>query len=100
MACLRYVASLGAAFAVNAGKASDATLQIDTTEPDGRVVVEVSDHVTVGDHPLDDPDVVLRGRAADVVEALSCRAPLTQPVPDDHRWLVAFLGEVFETAAA
>lgn len=97
MACLRFVAALGPAFAVSVGRASGATLLIETTEPDGRVAVEVSDHVAVRDRPAGDPEVVLRGRAADLVEALSCRAPLPHAVPDQHRWLVASLGEAFET---
>jgi uncharacterized protein (TIGR03083 family) len=97
MACLRFVAALGPAFAVSVGRGSDAGLLIESTEPDGRVAVEVSDHVAVSDQPTGDPDVVLRGRAVDLVEALTCRAPLLHAVPDQHRWLVASLGEVFET---
>ena len=32
----------------------------------------------------------------DLVDGLSARAPLPGPVPDEHRWLVASLAEVFE----
>lgn len=97
MACLRFVAALGPAFALAAGTATAATLVLETTEPEACVVVEVSDHVAVHDRPAADGTVVLRGAAVDLVEALSARAPLRHAVPADHRWLVATLAEVFET---
>lgn len=101
MACLRYVAALGPAFALQSGTSSPATLVLKTTEPEGRIVVEVThQHVAVHDQP--DPSggpatLVVRGKAADLVEALSCRAPLAQPVPEAHRWLVGSLADAFET---
>ncbi len=39
---------------------------------------------------------MVRGRAVDLIEGLSARAPLPGTVPDEHRWLVASLAEVFE----
>jgi uncharacterized protein (TIGR03083 family) len=102
MACLRYVAGLGPAFALGAGVGSAATLVLETTEPDGCVVVEVhDDHVAVHDGPepaARPATVVLRDRAVDLVETLSARSPLTQPCPDQHRWLVASLAVAFESA--
>ncbi|HLM65225.1 MAG TPA: maleylpyruvate isomerase family mycothiol-dependent enzyme [Acidimicrobiales bacterium] len=97
LACLRFVAALGPAFSLTSGSATAAALVLETTEPDGCVVVEVTDHVAVHDRPPAEPTVVLRDAAVDLVEALSFRAPLTHAVPADHRWLVVYLGEVFET---
>jgi uncharacterized protein (TIGR03083 family) len=102
MASLRFAAALGPAFALQSGTSSPATLVVETTDPNGCVVVEVTgDHVEVHDGP--DPSalpatVVVRDTAANLVEALSARAPLTYPVPEEHRWLVASLAEVFEAS--
>lgn len=98
LAGLRFVAGLGAGFALTAGVARPpASLVIEATDPDACVVVEVSDHVEVHDQPPADPTVTLRGDAVDLVEALSCRAPLDQPVAPEHEWLVGYLGQLFET---
>jgi uncharacterized protein (TIGR03083 family) len=97
MASLECVAGLGPAFVLSLGGATPATLVLETTEPDGRVVVEVAeDGITIGDRAVEEPTLVLRGRAVDLVEGLSARAPLRGTVPDEHRWLVASLAEVFE----
>ncbi|MDX6717717.1 MAG: hypothetical protein QOH30_4275, partial [Baekduia sp.] len=37
------------------------------------------------------------GRAVDLVDMLSIRAPLGQPVPEDGRWLLEGLATVFDT---
>ena len=41
--------------------------------------------------------VVLQGRGADLVDMLSIRAPFTQAVSAEQRWLVGGLAEVFDT---
>ncbi|HEY7073207.1 MAG TPA: maleylpyruvate isomerase N-terminal domain-containing protein [Acidimicrobiales bacterium] len=99
MAGLQYVAGLGPAFVLASGRATPASLVLETTEPDGRVVVEVGERITIHDRPVADPSLVVRGRAVDLVEQLSARAPLAAAgsVPDEHRWLVASLAEVFES---
>jgi uncharacterized protein (TIGR03083 family) len=109
MACLRYVAALGPAFALTSGATLASgepvagVLVLETTEPDGCVVVEVSDHVAVHDRPVaaapaaTEAPVVLRDKAVNLVEALSARAPLAHPVRPADRWLVDSLGQVFET---
>jgi hypothetical protein len=96
LACLRYVAGLVPAVAVALGTAKPAVMVLETTDPDGRVVVEVTDRVVVHDRPAADAAVVLRGSAVDLVESLSARAPLPDSVPPDHRWLVDTLATVFE----
>ena len=97
LASLRYAAALGPSFAL--AKAPDArgTLVLEVTDPDARIVVAVDGVVRV--RSGDDPgDVVLRGRAVDVLEQLSIRAPFDQDVPPKSRWLLEGLAEVFETS--
>jgi uncharacterized protein (TIGR03083 family) len=100
MACLRYVAALGPAFALQSGASFPATLALETTDPTGRVVVEVTDdHVAVhdgSDPSTRPPTLVLRDRAVHLVESLSVRVPLTGPVPHEHRWLVGTLAKAFK----
>jgi uncharacterized protein (TIGR03083 family) len=102
MACLRFSAALGPAFAVDKGLSTPAALVLETTDPDGCVLVEVTDHVAVSDRsaadrPVDGATVVVRDTAVNLVEALSARAPLDYDVPDDHRWLLSTLGTIFES---
>lgn len=101
MPSLRFVAALGPAFAMQSGTATPAALVLETTDPGGRVVVEVSDHVAVHDGPVEvadaDATLVLQDAAANFVEGLSMRVPLAHDVPDDRRWLVDTLGRVFES---
>ena len=98
MACLRFSAALGPAFAVVKGRSTPSALVLETTDPVGCVVVEVTDHVAVSDGPSPDgATVVVRDTAVNLVEALSARAPLAYDVPDDHRWLLSTLGAIFES---
>ena len=97
LASLRCVAGLGPAFVLALGRATPATLVLETTEPEGRVVVEVGERVAIHDRPVEDATVTVRGRAVDMVEGLSARTPLAADVPDEHRWLVSSLAEVFES---
>jgi uncharacterized protein (TIGR03083 family) len=96
LACLRYVAGFGPAAALALGRATPAVMVLETTDPDGRVTVEVTDRVVVHDQPPADATVVLRDSAVNLVEALSVRGPLTGSVPADHRWLVDTLALIFD----
>ena len=99
LASLRYIAALSAVFALADRPDAAGTLVLEVTDPDTRVVIAVEGGV-VRVHGGDDAgDVVLRGRAVDVLEQLSIRAPLDQDVPAQHRWLLSGLAEVFETAS-
>jgi uncharacterized protein (TIGR03083 family) len=99
-ACLRYVAALAPAFAVMLDTAASGVLVVEATNPDLRIVVDVGTAVTVYDDPAAAAagDVVLRGDAVDLLEALSVRKPLGGQVPEEHRWLLAGLADVFEEA--
>ena len=96
---LGYAAALGPVFAAAAGGGRRGALAVEATDPDLRAVVEVRDG-TVAVRAGDPPPGALRlaGPAVALVEGLSLRAPLPCPVPDDQRWLVAGLAEVFDQA--
>jgi hypothetical protein len=96
-ASLRYVAALNPAFALMAGTATDATLVLEASDPDIRVVVSVaSGSVRVHDADAPDDAVVLRGDAVELTEVLSARLPFEHDVPEHQSWLVRGLAEVFE----
>jgi uncharacterized protein (TIGR03083 family) len=107
LACLRFVAALGPAFAVQTGTATPSTLVLEVDDLDRTVVVEVGDsdvHVRNGHGQgaaaaADGPgSLVVRGRSVDLVESISARAPRASDGPAEQRWLIANLGEVFESS--
>lgn len=96
IACsLRYVAALSPAFAVHHGFAKPGSLVVDVADPNLTFTVEMGDHVAVrsGDG---DADLRLTGDAVELLEALSLRAPLDRPVPDDAAWMLDGLAETFD----
>lgn len=94
---LRYAAALGPSFALVAAPAVSGSLVLDVTDGE-RVVVDVDGSVRVSDGgEVADEALVLRGTAVELLEILSIRAPMTYDVPEQQRWLVAGLAEVFET---
>jgi uncharacterized protein (TIGR03083 family) len=97
VACLRYVAAVAPALAQMSDPALRGSLEIDATEPDVHVVVEVGTTVAVRSGPAPNDAVRLAGRAVGLVETLSIRAPLDQAVPEEGRWLVEGLATVFDT---
>jgi uncharacterized protein (TIGR03083 family) len=97
VASLRYVAALNPVFALMSGTATGASLVLEATEPDARVVVSVTiDSVRVHDGNAPDDATVLRGDAVELTEMLSARMPLDHAVPEDRSWLVRTLADVFE----
>lgn len=42
--------------------------------------------------------MTLTGETVALLEALSLRLPLAQSIPDEHRWLLSGLAEVFDVA--
>jgi len=97
-ACLRYAAALGPAFAVNNGTAVRGLLGINVTQPSMSAVVEVGDRVHVRTTSDTSPAVTLTGGAVALLEALSIRMPLQQSIPEEHRWMLTGLAEVFDVA--
>jgi uncharacterized protein (TIGR03083 family) len=96
-ACLRYGSALSPAFAINNGSGERGVLAIEVTEPDLAVAVEIGDRVVVRSGPTD-ADLRLTGDAVEVLEALSIRRPLDQPIPAESSWMLSGLAEVFDTA--
>jgi uncharacterized protein (TIGR03083 family) len=95
---LRYVAGLAPAFAAAGGGTQHGVLGVVATDPDLTLAVEVDDRVRVRTGPASSPDLELRGGAVDLLEALSLRAPLDAPVPDEARWLIGGLAVAFDAA--
>ena len=100
-ACLRYVAALGPALALNRGAAGSGVLAIDATGPDVVVVVDIGDQVVVRAGAAGAPTAELRlaGDAVELLEALSVRRPLTQLIPAESAWMLRGLSDTFDVAA-
>lgn len=96
VACsLRYVASLSPALALTRDPGRRGRFAIAATDPDQYFVVEADGHVTVRhDEPSGMAGLV--GDAADLVDALSVRAPMPSRLLPDDQWMVDGLAEVFE----
>jgi uncharacterized protein (TIGR03083 family) len=100
-ACLRYVAGLGPCLAASRGRVGRAVLAIEASGPHDATLsvrVDVSDRVIVrdGNAAVAVGDLMLVGDAVQLVEALSVRAPLQQPIPPEVAWLVSGLLETFD----
>jgi hypothetical protein len=98
-ACLVYAAALGPALLAAGGSTRRAVLAVDATVPAVQVVVEVGPDVVVRVGAPSPDAVVLTGRAVDLVEGLSLRAPLAADVAASDRWLLGGLAAVFDVAA-
>ncbi|HWJ98048.1 MAG TPA: maleylpyruvate isomerase family mycothiol-dependent enzyme [Acidimicrobiales bacterium] len=99
LASLRYVAALSPAFAVSRGESPGGILAVDPTDLDAAFRAEAADHVAIRTGPASTaPDLALTGPAVDLLEALSLRAPLDQPVPDAASWFVDGLKVTFDQA--
>ena len=94
-ACLRYVAALGPAFAKNCGTTDSGLLGITVTQPDLSFVVEITDRIAVRAGTTS-ADLTLTGDAVELLEALSFRAPLEQPIPAEASWMLRGLSETFD----
>lgn len=99
-ACLRYVAALAPAFAVNSGRVRGGKLTIEATEPDISISVDIGNRVAVSADSDKAADLLLTGDAVELVEALSIRQPLARSIRADTMWMVSGLAEVFDVPAA
>ncbi|MEY2460068.1 MAG: hypothetical protein QOG30_1898 [Acidimicrobiaceae bacterium] len=94
--CLRYVTAVAPVLAFSSDPTRRGALEIDATEPDVHVVIEVDTTVVVRDGPAPAGAIRLTGRATDLVDSLSIRAPLHHTVPAHSRWLIEGLATVFD----
>ncbi|MGN6692616.1 MAG: maleylpyruvate isomerase family mycothiol-dependent enzyme [Aquihabitans sp.] len=101
LASLRYVAALSPAFAVSRNEAPGGVLAIAPTDLDGEFRAEVGDRVRIRTGAAyGNPDLALTGPAVDLLEALSLRTPLDQPVPESAAWFVDGLKVTFDQVPA
>ena len=98
LASLRYVAALTAALSIPGGEGRTGSIVLEVTDPDARFVLDLDDSVRLHEGDAPEGALVLRGRAVDLVEMLSIRAPLTLDVPEDQRWMLGGLAQLFDVA--
>ena len=94
-ACLRYVAALGPALAINNGATEVGTMLVSVTSPQLEFSVAV-DHCVAVSNGAAGEGLRITGDAVEVLEALSMRRPLDQQIPADSRWMFYGLAEVFD----
>lgn len=99
LACLRYVAALGPAFALIADRARRGALVVDATDPAATIIVTIDDTVTVraGVDGSVDGAAHISGPAVDLIEMISLRAPFTAPVHPEDRWIFEGLATAFDS---
>jgi uncharacterized protein (TIGR03083 family) len=97
VACLTYAAGLSPSFAACAGSDRQGSIEIRAVDPDVRVVVEVGPRVVIHDGLAPDGTVVITGDAVAILEALSFRGELPEPLAEEDRWVLQGLAEVFDT---
>lgn len=99
LASLRYVAALSPAFAVSRGEAPGGMLAVEPTDLDAAFTVKVTDRVAITDGTAaTGADLLLTGAAVDLLEGLSLRTPLDQPVSEDAAWFIDGLMVTFDQA--
>ena len=94
---LRYAAAIGPALTIGAGDAFSGALAVVATDPDIRFTIDVGRSVAIRCDVIEVDAPCLRGDAAELVEALSVRAPLPDGTPDEWHRLVQGLATVFDT---
>ncbi len=97
-ASLAYVAALSPAFSLSQGGGLSGVLGLSVTDPAIGLTIEVTDRVRIGaDEPLE-ADLVLRGDAVELLEALSVRRGLEADVSPELAWMVDGLREAFDVS--
>ena len=99
LACLRYVAALGPAFALTADRARRGALVVDATDPAATIVITIDDCVTVraGMDGSVHGAAHISGRAVDLIEMISLRAPFIVPVRPEDLWIFEGLATAFDS---
>lgn len=97
-ACLRYVAALGPAMAINHGRSNEGSLLVTATDPDLQVRVDVGKHVSISNSDVP-ADFRIEGDAATLVDAFSLRGDLAGEWADAARWLLGGLADAFDLEA-
>jgi uncharacterized protein (TIGR03083 family) len=95
-AILHYAVGLSPAFAASMGEPRTATLVVEVVDPALRLAVEAGPTVRVRRATDDDGPAQITGRAVEVLEGLSVRAPLDATLADEDRWVLTGLTTVFD----
>jgi uncharacterized protein (TIGR03083 family) len=95
--CVRYAAALGPTLAFASGNDRRGSLAVETSDPSLHYVVDVGPTIEVHRRPAPAGALTIEGPAVEVIDRLSIRAPLGQPVPEASRWLLGGLAEAFDT---
>ena len=95
--CLRYAAALGPALTIGDANAFSGELAVVATDPEVCFTLEVGESVAVRHDSPRARTPCLSGRAVELIEALSIRAPLPTDAPSEWRRLVRSLATVFDT---
>lgn len=98
-ACLEYAVGLGPGLQALGGSGRTGTLAVVAADPDVELVVELGESVVVSHGPAPAGTPVLRGRAIDLIEGLSLRAPLRHDLADADRWMIGGLAVAFDQAS-
>lgn len=93
---LRYGVALAPALALTSSPDRRGRLGVEVDDLALACWIEAGPVVVVHDGAAPEGTPVLRGTGVELLEALSVRQPLEHDLPDDHRWLVEGLAEVFE----
>lgn len=99
-ASLAYVAALSPAFSLSRGRGLSGVLGLSVTDPAIALTIEVADQVRIGLEEPTEADLVLRGDAVELLEALSVRRALGIDVAPGVAWMVDGLREVFEVSSS
>ena len=95
--CLEYVAALSPTFLAMNGSTRSGHLAVDATDPEVHLRIELGETVIVRRDASHVPPGAahLTGRAVDLVEALTFRAPFPA-IDDEHRWMFGGLAAAFD----
>lgn len=93
---LRYAAGIGPALDATEGRPSAGVVGVAGTAPEVSFTVTVGDSVVISDEPAPADVPCLRGPSAELVEALSIRAPLPPDAPREWHLLRRSLATMFD----
>lgn len=94
-ACLRWAAALGPTLARSRGVNGRGRLAVHATDPDADVLIDIGDQIVVTDR-AGAADLTLVGSAAELVDMLSIRLPLSQSIPPEATWMLDGLATTFD----
>lgn len=94
--CLTYASAIGPALLAAGGSTREGSLAIDATQPSLQLSVELGATAIVREAAGDATAPCISGRAVDLVEGLSFRAPFEHGLGAEHAWMLEGLAEVFD----